>query len=382
LGGRTTIYLDHAATTPVSPEVVEAMLPFLTERFGNPSSIHAVGREARAAMDDSRDIIANALSADYGEIYFTSGGTEADNLAVTGTMLAAPKERNHLVVSAVEHHAVLHAAHFLETQGYSVSTLPVDKEGFADPDALAAMVTDRTALVSIMHGNNEIGTVQNIARLAKVAHAAGTLFHTDAVQTFGVLPLHVRGLDCDLLSLSAHKIYGPKGMGALYIKTGVKVSPMLVGGTQEREKRAGTENTAGIMGFGKAVELMMGYREAESARLTCLRDSFIDNLLSAIPDVHLNGPRTRRLPNNVNISIAGVDGSAVLMNLDRAGIAASSGSACSSGSIEPSHVLKAIGLPEDLAAGGVRFSLGRSTTEEELNLTVETLAEIVAHLRR
>jgi cysteine desulfurase len=286
------------------------------------------------------------------------------------------------VVSAVEHHAVLHAAHFLETQGYSVSTLPVDKEGFADADALAELISERTALVSIMHGNNEIGTVQDIARFARVAHAAGALFHSDAVQTFGALPLHARGLECDLLSISAHKIYGPKGMGALYIRTGVKVSPMLVGGTQERERRAGTENTAGIVGFGKAVELMTGYREAETARLTCLRDGFIESLLTAIPDVRLNGPRTHRLPNNVNISIAGVDGSAVLMNLDRARIAASSGSACSSGSIEPSHVLKAIGLPDDLAASGVRFSMGRSTTQEELNRTVETLTEIVAHLRR
>lgn len=376
------IYLDHAATTPVCPEVAEAMMPYLTERFGNPSSIHASGREARAAMDEARDSVAAALHADYGEVYFTSGGTEADNLALIGAMLAAPRERNHLVVSAIEHHAVLHAARFLEGQDFRLSILPVDREGFVDPDEAARIIDDRTALVSVMHANNEIGAIQDIARIAKVARERGALFHTDAVQSFAHLPIHVRGLGCDLLSISAHKLYGPKGIGALYIRSGVKVSPILFGGAQERERRAGTENTAGIAGFGKAVAIAQAERERESARLTALRDGLVAALREAIPDVHLNGPAdSRRLPNNVNVSIPGVEGSAVLMNLDRAGICASSGSACSSGSIEPSHVLRALGLSDDLAASGIRFSLGRSTTREQLDQVVSEMARIAARLR-
>jgi cysteine desulfurase len=377
----TMIYLDHAATTPVAPEVAAAMQPYLTERFGNPSSIHAAGRQVRAALDEARDIVAAALCSDFSEITFTSSGTEADNLAVIGAMLAAPPDRDHLIVSAIEHPAVLHAAHFVGQLGRRVTHLPVNAEGAVSPDDLADALTDQTALVSVMHGNNEIGTIQDVPRLAKIAHERGALFHTDAVQTFGSLPLNVRGMECDLLSVSAHKLYGPKGVGALYIRSGIKVSPLLHGGSQEREKRPGTENTAGIVGFGKAVEIAEAVREEEAERLTILRDRFISGLEAAIPDIHLNGPRWRRLPNNVNISIARVDGAAVLMNLDRAGIAASSGSACSSGSIEPSPVLKAIGLPDDLAASGIRFTLGRGTTEAQLDETVRTLADIVAKLR-
>jgi cysteine desulfurase len=376
------IYLDHAATTPVAPEVAEAMYPYLTEHFGNPSSIHQYGRRVRAALDEARDIIAAALCADYSEIYFTSGGTEADNLALIGAMRAASSSRNHLITSQAEHHAVLHAAQYLQRQGYRVTFLPVTPEGRVTPESLEEAITDQTALVSILHGNNEIGTINDIAKLAKIAHAHGALFHADAVQTFGMLPIHVGGLDCDLLTLSAHKLYGPKGVGALYVKTNTQVSPILFGGSQERERRPGTENCAGIIGFGRAVELAVACRETEASRLTALRDRFIESLLKSIPGVRLNGPRKDRLPNNVNISIEGVDGAAILMNLDRAGIAASSGSACSSGSIEPSHVLKAIGLPDDLASSGVRFSLGRSTTLEMLNQTTEILAEIVFRLRR
>jgi cysteine desulfurase len=357
------------------------MQPYWTERFGNPSSIHARGREARAAVDNARDAIAAAISSEYSELYFTSSGTEADNLAVAGVMLAAPSNRRHLIVSAVEHHAILHTAGHLQKVGFEVTTLPVDGEGLVDPHDLHSAMRDDTALVSIIHGSNEIGTIQDIHRLAIVAHERGALFHSDAVQSFGSLPINVRGLDCDLLSISAHKIYGPKGVGALYIRTGVKVSPILFGGTQEREKRAGTENTAGIVGFGKAVELMAGWREAESARLTALRDRFIDRS-ETIPGLRLNGPRKNRLPNNLNVSIEGVDGAAALMSLDRAGIAASSGSACSSGSIEPSHVLQAIGLPRSLAAGGIRFTLGKSTTGDDLESTVVVLGEIAARLRR
>jgi cysteine desulfurase len=375
------IYLDHAATTPVDPRVAAAMQPFLGEQFGNPSSIHALGRAARAAVDTARDTVASALNCDYAEICFTSSGTEADNLALIGVMLAAPKGRNHLVVSSIEHHAVSHAAKFLETQGYAVTFVKVDAEGFVDMEALAESMTERTALVSVVHGNNEIGTIQDITGIAKLAHDKGARFHTDAVQSFGSLPVDVKSLDCDLLSISAHKIYGPKGAGALYARIGVPLSPILVGGSQERERRAGTENTAGIVGFGGAVRLLQDM-EGESSRLTALRDKFIANLFEAIPDIRLNGPvGPRRLPNNVNISIAGVDGSAVLMNLDRLGIAASSGSACSSGSIEPSHVLTAIGLPPDLAASGIRLTLGRSTREADLNETVGVLSNIVHRLR-
>ena len=375
------IYLDHAATTPVAPEVIEAMLPFFAGEFGNPSSIHQAGRAARAAMDSARDRVAEAMVADYSEIYFTSSGTEADNLAVIGAMRAAPPERDELIVSTAEHHAVLHSAQFVEKSGYRVTYFPVDCEGFADPDELNRLVSERTALVSILHGSNEIGTIQDIARLSKAARAKGALFHTDAVQTFGLLRLNVAGIGCDLLTVSAHKIYGPKGVGALYVRTGVKLSPLIHGGSQERERRAGTENTAGIVGFGAAVELMQRSRETESARLSGLRDHFIARLFDSIPDIRLNGPRTPRLPNNVNTSIAGVDGAAVLMSLDREGIAASSGSACSSGSIEPSHVLKAIGLPTELASSGIRFTLGRPTTREQLEETVDALARIVRRLR-
>ncbi len=376
-----SIYLDHAATTPVAAEVIEAMIPYLIEEFGNPSSIHRWGREARAAIDGARDSVAAAISADYSEIYFTSNGTEADNLAVIGTMLAAPKDRYRLIVSAVEHHAVLHAAHFLEANGYSVHHLPVNSLGAVEPEALHIALREPAALVSIMHANNEIGTIQDIARLARISHEAGALFHTDAIQSFGSLPIHVKGLGCDLLSLSAHKVYGPKGAGALYIRSGVKVSPLMLGGTQEREKRAGTENTAAIVGFGKAAELAIANRETESLRLAELRDRFIGRLEELIPGVVLNGPRGHRLPNNVNVSIPGLDGPGLLMSLDLEGIAASSGAACSSGSIEPSHVLRAIGLSPDLTVSGLRFSLGRSTTESDLEETAYTSARIVERLR-
>lgn len=375
------IYLDHAATTPVDPLVAQTMEPFLSSMFGNPSSIHSWGREARAAVDTARDSVAAALHADYSEICFTSSGTEADNLALIGAMLAAAPDRRRLIVSAVEHHAVLHSAAFLEAHGYPVTRLPVDSDGRVDPDVLRAVLTDDAALVSVMHGNNEVGTVQDVARLARVAHERGALFHTDAVQTFGSQPVHVRGIGCDLLSISAHKVYGPKGVGALFVRTGVALSPLIHGGAQERERRAGTENVAGIVGFGAAATLGGEMIEAESARQSALRDLLIERLLESVPGLQVNGPRTCRLPNNVNVSIPGVDGAAVLMNLDRAGIAASSGSACSSGSIEPSHVLLAIGLDRGLASAGIRFTLGRSTTEPQLIETADTLAAIVSRLR-
>ncbi len=376
----STIYLDYAATTPTDPDVAAAMLPFLSGAgsLGNASSIHRYGREARAAIDDARDAVAQLIHADYSELYFTGTGTESDNLALIGALSGATPERNHLVTTAIEHHAVLHTANFLRKQGYEVTIVPVDRDGLISLDSLAEAVTERTALVSVMHANNEIGTIQPIADISRIAHARGAKFHTDAVQTVGLLPVDVNAIGCDLLTLSAHKIYGPKGIGALYIRQGTKVSPTIHGGAQEREKRAGTENVAGIVGFGHAAQLTAQRREADAAKLVVLRDRFIADLCAAIPGLCLNGHPTVRLPNNVNVSISGVEGPTLLMSLDRLGVAASSGSACSSGSIEPSHVLKAIGLPDTLASSGIRFTLGRSTTQAELQRTVAILAQIVS----
>lgn len=375
------IYLDYAATTPLDPEVLSVMLPFLSENFGNPSSIHRYGRTARAAMDTAREHIADLINADFAEIYFTGSGTEADNLALFGTMSAAPAGRNHLVTTAIEHHAILHPAHALSTQGFEVTVVPVDSDGLVSPQSIEAAITDKTALVSVMHANNEIGTIQPIREIAAIAHARGAKFHTDAVQTIGQSKIDVRELDCDLLTLSAHKIYGPKGIGALYVKQGTRVNPQLHGGAQEREKRAGTENIAAIAGFGHAALLTQTRRDADLRHLTQLRDSFLSRLCDVLPDLRLNGHPTLRLANNLNVSVSGVEGPTLLMNLDRHGIAASSGSACSSGSIEPSHVLKAIGLNDTLASSGVRFSLGRMTTEDELHYTAQTFGAIVAKMR-
>jgi cysteine desulfurase len=383
------IYLDHAATTPLAPEAREAMLPFLGEQFGNPSSIHAAGRQVRAALDVARDAIAQALNVEFAEITFTSGGTEAANLAILGIMLAASPERYELIVSSIEHPCVLKAAEFVRRLGKQVTILPVDGEGFVHPDALRESISERTALVSVMHANNEIGTIQDIPKLATIAHEAGALFHADAVQTFGALPVLPRAMGVDLVSISAHKIYGPKGVGALYARAGLTLSPVLHGGSQERERRGGTENVPGIIGFGRAVELSMQHRETRVAHDRELRDHFIRGVLAAIPSATMNGPQInnqssrpnqsacRRLPNNANFSFPGQDGASLLMMLDRAGICASSGSACSSGSIEPSPVLTAIGLTSDLANSAVRFTVGEQNTEAEINEVVRVLAKIV-----
>lgn len=378
------IYLDYAATTPTDPEVAAAMLPYLSGplSLGNASSIHRFGRQARAAVDEARDAVARLIQGDYAELYFTGSGTEADNLALIGTMQSAPKGRNHLVVSAIEHHAILHTAHYLQTQGYAVTIVPCDAEGLISPEAVETAVTEQTALVSIMHANNEIGTIQPTAEFARIAHAKGAKFHTDAVQSVGLVPVDVRAIGCDLLSFCAHKIYGPKGAGALYIRQGMKVSPQIHGGAQEREKRAGTENVAALVGFGKAADLTRARRDADAERLTALRERFLALLREAVPDLVLNGHPTQRLPNNLNVSVPGAEGTTLLMNLDRKGVAASSGSACSSGSLEPSHVLKALGLPDALASSGVRFSLGRTTTEAEVIRASEIFGEIVQRLRR
>jgi cysteine desulfurase len=378
------IYLDYAATTPVDPLVREAMLPFLGEAaFGNPSSVHAFGQDARRAIDRARDAVAVAVGCHPSEIYFTSGGTEADNTAVVGALLAnRERGRDHLVTTTIEHHAVLDCARFAEkTLGFSVTYVAVDGDGRVAPEAVEAAMTERTALVSVMHANNEIGTIQPIAEIARRARDKGARFHTDAVQTLGQIPLDVDALGVDLMTISAHKIYGPKGVGALYVRRGTRFTPWLHGGQQEREKRAGTENAAGIVGFGKAAELLPSWREGEAARVTALRDWFLAAARNAIPDARLNGHRTLRLPNNVNLSFPDADGEALLLNLDMRGIAVSSGSACASGSIEPSHVLLALGLPLPLARAALRFSLGRGTTEGDLETALAALVAAVGDVR-
>ncbi|MES2462710.1 MAG: cysteine desulfurase family protein [Armatimonadota bacterium] len=377
------IYLDYAATTPVDPIVREVMLPFLGDSyFGNPSSVHQTGQRVRRVIDRARDAIAVEIGADASEIYFTSGGTEADNSALLGVLLAAREAsgRDHLVTALTEHHAVLDCARFAEkTLGFRVTYLPVDPEGFVNPDAVAAAITDRTALVSVMHANNEIGTIQPIRDIARHARERGAYFHTDAVQTLGQFPLNVTDLGADLMTISAHKIYGPKGAGALYVRQGVRWTPWLHGGQQEREKRAGTENAAGIVGFGKAIELLPSWRDSEAVRLAALRDGFIAHLQKTIPGARLNGPTgSHRLPSNINVSFPQQDGETLLLSLDMQGVAVSSGSACASGSIEPSHVLLALGLPPELAASAVRFSLGKHSTAAELERVLEILAKIVS----
>ncbi len=380
---RPSIYLDYAATTPVDARVREAMAPFLGagdgDWFGNASSVHQFGQRVRRALDTARDTVANAIGADAGEIYFTSGGTEADNTALLGVLLSGRERgRDHLVTVVTEHHAVLDCARFAEnTLGFRVTYLLVDQYGQVSPDAVADAVTERTALVSVMHANNEIGTIQPVREIAEVAHYAGAYFHTDAVQTLGQLPLDVNELGADLVTISAHKIYGPKGVGALYVRKGTKWTPWLHGGQQEREKRAGTENAPAIVGFGKAVELLSEWRDAEAERLTGLRDRFIAEAQERIPGAALNGHPARRLPNNVNLSFPGANGETLLLALDLRGVAASSGSACASGSLDPSHVLLALGLGDERAGSAVRFSLGRSTTNDDLVRTVDTLAECV-----
>jgi len=371
------IYLDHAATTPLRPEVRAAMEPYLSaDGFGNPSSLHADGQRAKRALDAARDTLACALGAQFSEITFTSGGTEADNAALVGVMLARGRG-SHLITTQIEHEAVIETARFLEKLGFSVTYLPVDEQGRVAPRSVADALTDRTALVSVMHANNEVGTVQPLREIADLVHAHEAYLHTDAVQTFSQLPVNVHDLGVDLLSVSAHKIYGPKGVGALYVRSGIPIEPLLHGGGQERERRAGTENVPAIAGFGEAVRLLLPEREAVAARLTLLRDTFLAALRQRVPSMVLNGHPAERLPNNINLSFPGLDAETLLLTLDRAGISASSGSACTSGSIEPSHVLTAMGLPDDRVNSAIRLTLGRDTTRAEVDRAVDILAGIV-----
>jgi len=374
------VYLDHAATTPVRPEVLEAMLPYFTQEFGNASGVYSWSRTARQAMDQARDSVAKVLGATAEEIVFTSGGSEADNLAIKGTAWAKRKQGNHIITSAIEHHAVLETCQWLETQGFEVTYVPVNAEGLVDPEDVRRALRPDTILVTIMHANNEVGTIQPIAEIGAIVRESKAVFHTDAVQTAGVLDINVDYLNVDLLTISAHKIYGPKGLGALYVRKGTRLVPLSHGGGHERRRRAGTENIAGIVGFAKALELAQLEREAENARLISLRDKLIEGL-RAIPHTKINGSLTERLPNNVNVCFEFIEGESLLLNLDMRGIAASSGSACTSGSLDPSHVLLAMGMPHEIAHGSLRLTLGRSTTAEDIDYVLNEITPIVERLR-
>ena len=375
------IYMDNAATTATRPEVLEAMLPYFTQHYGNPSSIHSVGRDARRAVEKARQQVAAALGAQPREIYFTAGGSESDNWAIRCASKALAAKGKHIITSQIEHHAVLHTCQYLEKQGYEVTYLPVDENGLVSVEDVKNAIRPDTVLISIMAANNEIGTIEPIREIGKVAHEAGVLFHTDAVQAVGAVPIDVNDWNVDMLSLSGHKFHAPKGVGALYIRTGVKLQRLIYGGAQEKTQRGGTENVASIVGMGKAIELAMESMESRNAYVSNLRDRLIEGILRRIPETRLNGHRTRRLSGNVNVSIRYIEGEALLLSLDMKGIAGSSGSACTSGSLDPSHVLLAIGLPHEIAHGSLRLSLSEENTAEEVDYTINALVEIVERLR-
>lgn len=379
----TTVYLDYAATTPTDQRVVDAMLPFFTERYGNANSLYKLGRDAARALEGAREQVASSIGAAVPEeIFFTSGGTESDNTALIGLATAGGRSSGHIIVSEFEHHAVLEPAAWLGKHGFEVTELAPRPDGTVHPDDLAAAMREDTVLVSVMHGNNEIGTVQPIAELARVAHERGALFHTDAAQTLGKIALDVVALGVDAATFSGHKIYGPKGTGALYLKRGVRLAPYLMGGGQESRRRSGTQNVAGNVGFAAALALMDAERQAEVPRLTALRDRLVERLTGAIEFAQLNAADApERLPHIANFVIPGVEGEAMLLHLDAAGIAVSTGSACSSGSLKPSHVLLSIGCPVEFAHGSLRVSLGRFTTEANVDYLVEQLVPIVDRLR-
>jgi cysteine desulfurase len=374
------IYLDHAATTPTRPEVVKAMLPYFTDAFGNPSSIYSYGQEAKGAVEEARTKVAELIGARGEEIIFTSGGTEADNYALKGVAFVNEHKGNHIITTSIEHHAVLEVCKFLERRGFRITYLPVDEYGLVDPQDVKKAITDKTILISVMHANNEVGTIEPVDEIGKIAREAGVYFHTDAVQTVGHIPVNVDELKVDLLSISAHKFYGPKGVGALYVRKGTRLVSLMHGGEQERRRRAGTENVPAIVGLGKAVELAGQEMGKEAKRLTYLRDKLIKGLGEKIDHIRLNGHPVRRLPNNVNVSVDFVEGESMLLNLDLEGICASTGSACSSASLEPSHVLLALGLSPEQAHGSLRFTLGQNT-EADVERVLEVLPGIVAKLR-
>ncbi|MFB0560062.1 MAG: cysteine desulfurase NifS [Candidatus Lokiarchaeia archaeon] len=374
------IYMDHAATTYVDPRVVQAMLPYFTEHFGNASSLHSFGREAKVALENSREVVAKALGASPEEIYFTSGGTESDNIAIKG-VIHASKNKNHIITSVIEHHAVLETRSYLQEQGFDVTLLPVDKQGLVSLNHLEDAITEKTGLVTIMHANNEIGTIEPIKEIGRITSENDIYLHTDAVQTFGKIPTNVDELNVDLLSISGHKIYGPKGVGVLYVREGVEIEAVQHGGGHERGMRSGTENVSGIVGLAKAVEISQREMKKESERLTRLRDRLIEGVLE-IDDSWLNGHPNRRLPNNANFGFGRVEGESLILRLDARGVAASTGSACSSGSGAPSHVLTSIGLTPEQASGSLRLTLGKRNTEEDVDYVLEVLPEVVSDLRR
>jgi cysteine desulfurase len=381
MGEKRIIYMDHAATTYTKKEVVDAMIPYFTEHFGNPSSIYGIARESKNAVDTARAQVAKALGADPDEIYFTSGGSESDNWAIKGVAWANRKRGNHIITSQIEHHAVLHTCQFLEKEGFVVTYLPVDQYGLVDPAELEKAITDKTIIISIMYANNEIGTIEPIAELGAIARKHKVYFHTDAVQAIGNVPIDVKAQNIDLLSLSVHKFYGPKGAGALYIKKGVRIQNLIHGGGQERKRRAGTENLAGIVGMGKAIELATADIPGHNQKIQAMRDRLIKAVLEKIPHTRLNGHPEKRLPGNFNMSFEFIEGESMLLWLDDEGICASTGSACTSGSLEPSHVLLATGLPVEVSHGSLRLTLGDVNTDEDVDTVLEVLPKVVSRLR-
>ena len=375
------IYMDNAATTAVKPEVLEAMMPYFTDIAGNPSSIHRAGRDARRAVEHAREQVATALGCEKSEVYFTAGGSESDNWAIKGAAIALQKKGRHIITSSIEHHAVLHTCEFLEKNGFEITYLPVDSEGFVRVEDVKNAIREDTILISIMMANNEIGTIEPIAEIGAVCKKHGVLFHTDAVQAIGHVPVDVKAMNVDMLSMSGHKFYAPKGVGALYVRSGVRLENLIEGGAQERSRRAGTENLPAIVGMGKAIEMITAEQQEENARLTAMRDRLIQGILEKIPDSRLNGHPTRRLPGNVNVSVRFIEGESLLLSLDMVGIAGSSGSACTSGSLDPSHVLLAIGLPHEIAHGSLRLTLGRDNTEQDVDYVLDQLPKIVERLR-
>lgn len=378
---KEVIYLDNAATTKTAPEVVEAMLPYLTQYYGNPSSIYALAAESKKAVTQAREVIADALGAKANEIYFTAGGSESDNWALKAAAEAYASKGRHIITSTIEHHAVLHTCEYLAGNGYEITYIDVDENGVIKLEELKAAIRPDTILISVMFANNEIGTIQPIREIGEIAQEHGILFHTDAVQAFGQLPIQVDECHIDMLSASGHKLYGPKGVGFLYIRKGVKIRSFLHGGAQERARRAGTENVPGIVGFGAAVKRAVSSMEERAAKEIALRDYLIDRIASEVPYCRLNGDAQRRLPNNVNFSFRFIEGESLLIMLDMEGICASSGSACTSGSLDPSHVLLAIGLPHEIAHGSLRLTLSEENTKEELDKVVEAVKRIVERLR-
>ncbi|WP_244833056.1 cysteine desulfurase NifS [Clostridium sp. BJN0001] len=376
-----TVYMDYSATTYVKPEVLQEMLPYFTEKFGNPSSFYGISRETKRAIDIARERVAKAINCLPEEVYFTGGGSESDNWALKGIASAHRNEGNHIITTKIEHHAILHTCQYLEKLGFDITYLDVDEEGFINIDELKNAITDKTILVSVMFANNEIGTIEPIKEIGEICREKNVIFHTDAVQAVGNIPVDVKEMNIDMLSLAGHKIYGPKGIGVLYIKKGIKIDNLIHGGGQERGRRAGTENIASIVGIGKAIEIVTENLKPHMEKMTKLRDKLIDNLLK-IPYSRLNGPRgDKRLPGNTNICFRFIEGESILLSLDFKGICASSGSACTSGSLDPSHVLLAIGLPHEIAHGSLRLTLGYGSTEEDVDYLLKELPPIIERLR-